>query len=121
MKTLSFQWLTHVIDPASESRDSSEGRPGAAQRRAASRRLERGEQTVMASYRLYFMDPRSGHIERVEPFEANGDEDAIARAESHRSAAPLELWSEDRKVHRLERSPQLAPGPDRAVSVGDRR
>ncbi len=61
----------------------------------------RGAQPV-AYYRLYFMDPRSGHITAYESIEAADDEAATAGAERHRGWQPLELWCQGRKVYRLE-------------------
>ena len=45
----------------------------------------------MANYRLYFKDPRSGHITTFESIEAADDEAAIAAAERRRGWRPLEL------------------------------
>ena len=56
----------------------------------------------MAYYRLYFMDPRSGHIAAFEEIEAESDDDAVAAAERYRGRQPLELWCGGRKVHRIE-------------------
>ena len=62
------------------------------------------------SYRLYFMNPASGHILRFAEFEAPGDEAAIERAARSEGKDPLELWCRHRKVARLE-------GKDRAVEL----
>ncbi len=56
----------------------------------------------MTYYRLYFMDPNSGHIFRFEEFEAAEEDEAIGRAERACEAEPVELWSGRRKVRRLE-------------------
>ncbi len=56
----------------------------------------------MAYYRLYFMDPRSGHISAFESIDAADDADAIAAAEKHVGWQPLELWCERRKDRRFE-------------------
>ena len=61
---------------------------------------EAGE--AMAYYRLYFMDPRSGHIAAFEEIEADCDEQAIAETEKYRGWQPLELWCGGKKVHRIE-------------------
>lgn len=55
----------------------------------------------MAEYRLYFLNPQSGHIDRLRTIEAGDDMQAISIAvrESHR---PLEVWDSNKKVHRLE-------------------
>lgn len=62
----------------------------------------------MAYYRLYFLDPRSGHITAFESIEADDDEAAAAAAERHRGWQPLELWCQGRKVERFEAA-QAAP------------
>jgi hypothetical protein len=56
----------------------------------------------MTYYRLYFMNGRTGHIERFEEFEAVGDDAAIERADGNGAKAPLELWSGCQKIYRLE-------------------
>ena len=70
--------------------------------------MVRGAQPV-ANYRLYFMDPRSGHITAFEALEAADDQAAIAAAERHRGWQPLELWCQGRKVHRFEALASTAP------------
>ncbi len=65
----------------------------------------------MTYYRLYFMDPRSGHICRFEEFETAAEDEAIERAEQACRASPVELWSGRRKVHRVEPRPLLPPEP----------
>ena len=52
----------------------------------------------MRTYRLYFMDPRSGHIVDRRVFEAANDDAAIqcvARLDDPRS---MELWDTNKKV-----------------------
>jgi hypothetical protein len=74
----------------------------------------------MATYRLYFLNPRSSHIEGFEEYEAGGDPAAIERAETCRDRAPLELWSGCKKIHRIEGLAQIpAPGrvPARRLSL----
>jgi hypothetical protein len=56
----------------------------------------------VAYYRLYFMDPRSGHIAAFESIEAAHDAAALVAAERHRGWQPLELWCRGRKVQRFE-------------------
>lgn len=56
----------------------------------------------MAYYRLYFLDGTSGHILRVQDFEADTDESACERAEGSRGPAPMELWSKSRKIRSWE-------------------
>ena len=56
----------------------------------------------MLYYRLYFMNPRSGHIDRFAEFEAPDHQAAIALAAEHEGAQPLELWCHHNKVRRFE-------------------
>jgi hypothetical protein len=76
-----------------------------------------GVGTAMAYYRLYFMDRRTGHIDRFEEFDAAGDAAAIERAERHSAAAPIELWSGAKKIFRLEATAQIAPGARAATAA----
>jgi hypothetical protein len=65
----------------------------------------------MAYYRLYFMDPRSGHISTYQSIDADDDETAAATAEKHLGRQPLELWCEGRKVKRFEAVQMMPPRP----------
>ena len=60
-----------------------------------------GEAQV-AYYRLYFLDPHSGHIAAFEAIEAEDDAQALTLAEHHLGWQPLELWCAGRKVQRFE-------------------
>ena len=64
----------------------------------------------MHHYRLYFMDPHNGHIDRFAEFEAPDDEAARSEASRHIGRNPLELWCHGRKVQRLEAC-SIAPAP----------
>ncbi len=57
----------------------------------------------MSSYRIYFMNHASGHIERASDLEAASDREAVRKVRSLRVAGPLELWCGARKLLRLER------------------
>lgn len=59
----------------------------------------------MTHYRLYFMNPHSGHIERAEHLLARDDGDAISISEALLDGKPMELWRDGRKVTRLEVQP----------------
>ena len=54
----------------------------------------------MVLYRLCFINPNTGQVDREREIEANDDVDAvrIAGKSDHR---PLEIWCSDRKVRRL--------------------
>lgn len=56
----------------------------------------------MLYYRLYFMNPDTGHIERFADFEAPDDDQALSLACEQIGDCALELWNERRKVHRIE-------------------
>lgn len=68
---------------------------------------------VVTYYRLYFMDPRSGHIAAFESLEADDDDAAVAAAEKHLGWQPLELWCQGRKVQRFEAVTTPMPSPPR--------
>jgi hypothetical protein len=72
---------------------------------------------MSSSYRLYFMDPDSGHIERFAEFEAPDDQSAIALAGEHIGRNPLELWCERRKVGRIN---AFDTGPRRSENIIER-
>jgi hypothetical protein len=54
----------------------------------------------MVLYRLCFINPNTGQVDREREIEANDDVDAIhiAGESNHR---PLEVWCSDRKVSRF--------------------
>ena len=56
----------------------------------------------MSHYRLYFMNERSGHIDRAENLEADDDVQAVEAARKLAGKQPLELWRDTRKVYRFE-------------------
>jgi hypothetical protein len=62
----------------------------------------------MPDYRLYRMDPHSGHIEGVEEFHSGDDVEAILLVQNRRREGPAELWCGARKVMRLDAPPEAA-------------
>ena len=60
----------------------------------------------MPYYRLYMMNPHSGHIDGVEEFHSGDDVEAILLAEKGRHKVPVELWCGERKVARLDAAPE---------------
>jgi len=50
------------------------------------------------------MDGLTGHIEDVEAFHSDNDDQAVAQAKSKQGPSPMEVWSLHRKVARLEAS-----------------
>lgn len=55
----------------------------------------------MLLYRLYFMNPVSGHIDRFLDFAAENNVTAIVAAHEHQGDAPLELWCGHKKICRI--------------------
>ncbi len=71
----------------------------------------------MPGYRLYLLDPHSGHIDGVEEFHSADDAEAICMATQREREVPGELWCGARKVTRLDDRPPAAaalPQPARA-------
>jgi hypothetical protein len=65
----------------------------------------------MPYYRLYHLDPHTGHIEGAEDLFAADDVAAVHALQQGLTDHPLELWQEGRKVTRLDAGPELAaPG-----------
>ncbi len=62
----------------------------------------------MPYYRLYHLDPHTGHINSAEEVAATDDVAAIHEIQQRQSGHPLELWQEGRKVVRLDGLPQNA-------------
>ena len=56
----------------------------------------------MACYRLYFMNPNSGHIDDFAQFDSPDDDAATALANEQAEHLPLELWDDGRKVRRFD-------------------
>ncbi|MDP8994245.1 MAG: hypothetical protein M3N07_04550 [Pseudomonadota bacterium] len=65
----------------------------------------------MPYYCLYFINPRSGRIDRLNEFEAADDLEAIRMASGEAGAQPLELWCLGRKVHHFAPRPLDADDP----------
>lgn len=61
----------------------------------------------MSNYRLYFMDPVTGHIDRFEDFVASDDVEAIHQVSRRRRDVPVELWRDGEKVTRLDGEPSI--------------
>ena len=56
----------------------------------------------MPGYRLFLMNPASGHIDQAREFFADDDVAAVATAQRSQVDAPMELWLEGRKIKRWE-------------------
>ena len=60
---------------------------------------------TMAGYRLYFLDD-NGRIRDAAEFECDGDDTALAQAETHHDGRAMELWSGARMVQKIAKRPQ---------------
>ena len=66
----------------------------------------------MPHYRLYFLNPHSGHIDWAEEIEAADDVEAVAIVRDVPRKAGIELWQEGRRVLRLEKPLEVSqPSP----------
>ena len=68
----------------------------------------------MPWYRLYHLDPHTGHIDRAEDVFAADDVAAIHDVEQRRAEYPLELWLDSRKVVHVDA--EALTGPPRTRS-----
>jgi hypothetical protein len=62
----------------------------------------------MPHYRLYHLDPHSGHIRSAEELFAADDETALQDLRQRHRAHPLELWQGARKVAHVDAPPEAA-------------
>ncbi len=62
----------------------------------------------MPAYRLYRMNPHSGHIEGVEDFHSGDDVEAVLLVQRRQRDVPMELWCGARKVIRIDGLPENA-------------
>lgn len=56
----------------------------------------------MRQYRLYFLNSRTGRIERHQQFEATSDEEALDLIRPLIGTEPLELWTGGRKIGQFD-------------------
>lgn len=70
----------------------------------------------MPYYRLYNLSPTSGHIDRVEEFEAADDVAAIALVREREREVAVELWQESRKLLHLP-SPENVSRPGEPINL----
>ena len=64
---------------------------------------------TVKDYRLYFLDPYSGHIDEVEELVAEGDEQAIELAGRKGHGRAMELWH---RHHKLRHWDEVLPALD---------
>lgn len=62
----------------------------------------------MPHYRLYRLDPDTGHITGAEDMHAADDVAAVHEVQQRRHDVPVELWSGPRKITRVDARPQGA-------------
>jgi hypothetical protein len=60
----------------------------------------------MPDYRLYRLNPHSGHIDGVEEFHSGDDVEAILLVQNRPRTVPVELWCGGRKVTHLDALPE---------------
>ncbi len=65
----------------------------------------------MPEYRLYRLDPDTGHFAGVEELFAADDVSAVHTVQQRRLDTAVELWSGGRKITRLDAPPETAPVP----------
>ena len=71
----------------------------------------------MPDYRLYRLNPFSGHIDGVEDMSASDDIEAVCLVQSLRRTVPVELWRGGVKVVRIDAPPEIVPpAPNLAVA-----
>ena len=70
----------------------------------------------MPDYRLYLLDPHSGHINGVDPFHSADDVEAICLITQRAYNVPTELWSYGRKVARFDAKSEMAAGDPTLLS-----
>ena len=76
----------------------------------------------MPDYRLYSLNPFSGHIDAVEEMSASDDIEAICLVQNRERTVPVELWRGGVKVVRIDAPPEIAPpAPRRLAKSGPRR
>jgi hypothetical protein len=69
----------------------------------------------MPDYRLYRLDPTTGHIEGAENFQASNDVEAGCLVRERVLHAPMELWRGASKVARYEPDREMAELPPMKV------
>ena len=62
----------------------------------------------MPGYRLYHLNPHSGHIDGVEEFHSSDDVEAICLVGQKQRHVPTELWCGRKKVARFDARPEVA-------------
>jgi hypothetical protein len=62
----------------------------------------------MPDYRLYLLNPHTGHIDGVDEFHSADDVEAICLTQQQGRDVPTELWCGGRKVARFDARPDQA-------------
>ena len=74
--------------------------------------IDESVEAALAEYRLYLLDPVTGHIAGAETIYSADDIGAICLVQERVSDEPLELWCGQRKVRRFDGRPK-EPRPSR--------
>lgn len=61
----------------------------------------------MPAYRLYLLNPHSGHIDDFEDFHSGDDVEAVLLVQNRERTAPMELWRDGTKVVRFDGAPDI--------------
>ena len=69
----------------------------------------------MPDYRLYLLNPFSGHIDGIEELSASDDIEAICLAQNGGRKVPVELWRGGVKVVHIDAPPELVPTAPRSL------
>jgi hypothetical protein len=76
----------------------------------------------MPHYRLYLLDPYTGHIESAEEVHAADDVAAVHATQLREFTVPVELWRGGRKVSHIDARPEaaayspVAAQPERSIA-----
>lgn len=71
----------------------------------------------MPNYRLYRLDPDTGHFTGAEDFHASDDVEAICLVHQRELDVPAELWRGGQKVVHCEAEPQRAGHPPMKIQA----
>jgi hypothetical protein len=66
---------------------------------------------MMPDYRLYLLNPHTGHIDGVDQFHSADDVEAICLTNQQSRDVPAELWCGSYKVARFDARPEQAAIP----------
>ncbi|MGQ0587941.1 MAG: hypothetical protein ACT4N8_00235 [Sphingosinicella sp.] len=74
----------------------------------------------MPDYRLYLLNPFSGHIDGVEQVSASDDIEAICLVQNGGRKVPVELWRGGVKVVHIDAPPEIVPPAPNGAPAANR-